>query len=63
MDELPDKEKASHSEVKYERPSARPERYCGNCHSLVERDGGNHCKTVVDPIWLNGWCNRWPGKR
>jgi High potential iron-sulfur protein len=61
--ELPAKEKASHAEVKYEHPSMHAGRYCGNCNSLIEAPDGNRCKTVVEPIYLNGWCKRWPGKK
>jgi hypothetical protein len=63
MEELPEKDKALHAEVKYERPSAIPAHYCGNCKSVIEATSGNRCKTVVEPIYLNGWCERWPGKK
>ena len=63
MVELPTAEKASHKEVKYERSSEHPAEYCGNCQSVIEAIGGTRCKTVKNPIYLNGWCMRWPGKK
>jgi hypothetical protein len=63
MPELPVDEKASHKEVNYEHPSGHMGEYCGNCKSVIEATGGTRCKTVKDPIYLNGWCVRWPGKK
>lgn len=63
MQEQPARDKASHAEVKYEHPSDHAGQYCGNCKSLIEGMGGNRCKTVKDPIFLNGYCIRWPGKK
>ena len=63
MKELATAEKATHAEVKYERPSEHGGQHCGNCNSLIQRLGGNRCKTVKLPIYLNGWCERWPGKK
>jgi hypothetical protein len=62
MQELPDNEKATHKAVKYERPSEHGHEHCGNCKSVIEELDGVRCKTVQSPIWLNGWCERWPGK-
>ena len=60
--ELPVHEKASHEAVKYEHPSDHAGQYCGNCKSILEYLNGNRCKTVASPIYLNGWCERYPGK-
>jgi len=60
--ELAAKDKATHTEVRYERPSEHAGHYCANCRSLIESTDGIRCKTVRSPIYLNGWCERWPGK-
>lgn len=62
MPELPEDEKASHKEVKYEHPSTHTGKGCDNCHSVIEAADGTRCKTVKEPIYLNGYCVRWPGK-
>ena len=59
MSERPDSEKLSHKEVNYERPSDHPAEYCGNCEHVIEASGGVRCESVVNPIYLNGWCKRW----
>lgn len=61
--ELPVHEKASHKEVDYTRPSEHVGQSCGDCKSVIEEIGADvRCKTVASPIYLNGWCTRWPGK-
>ena len=62
MQELPADEKASHREVRYERTSEHMGESCGNCKSVIEAPE-TRCKTVASPIYLNGWCVRWPGKK
>lgn len=62
MAELPDKEKATHKEVKYVRPSDYPGKHCGNCKHVIETLGEVRCQTVKSPIYLTGYCVRWEGK-
>jgi hypothetical protein len=58
MKELATAAKATHAKVHYERPSEHAGEHCDNCNSLL---AGGGCKTVKSPIYLNGWCIRWPG--
>jgi hypothetical protein len=60
--EREEKDKFTHAEVEYERPSAHPAKNCGNCKHVIEAVSGNRCQTVKAPIWLNGWCIRWEKK-
>lgn len=55
--ELPAKDKATHAEVKYERPSEHSGKSCGDCEHLVDALTPR-CMTVKDPIYLNGYCVR-----
>jgi hypothetical protein len=63
MAELPADEKASHAEVKYERPSDRMGEDCGNCKHVIEATSGVRCRTVRNPIYLTGWCVRYERKK
>ena len=62
MAELPDKEKLSHKEVKYERTSEHPGKDCGNCEYVIEAMKGTRCQHVADPIYLSGYCIKWEEK-
>jgi len=55
--ELPAKDKATHAEVHYERPSPFAGKSCGDCDHLVDALEPR-CQTVKDPIYLNGYCIR-----
>lgn len=55
--ELPEKEKATHAEVDYERPSDHAGKSCGDCEHLVDALTPR-CQTVKNPIYLNGYCVR-----
>lgn len=61
--ERPAKEKLSHTEVKYERTSEHAGQDCANCKHVIETLHEVRCESVASPIWLNGWCIRWKGKR
>jgi hypothetical protein len=61
-EELPEKEKAAHSEVKYERTSEHAGKDCGNCEHVIEASSGTRCQTVKEPIYLTGYCERWEKK-
>jgi len=63
MQELPVEDKAPHSEVHYERTSEHAGESCSNCQSLIDAADEPRCKTVESPIYLAGWCVRWPGKK
>lgn len=58
MPELPKDEKASHAEVKYERPSSHGNQHCGNCEYVINSIPAR-CQHVALPIFLNGWCKKY----
>lgn len=60
--EIPAADKASHVEVKYERPSEHMGEDCGDCKHVIEATSGTRCQTVKNPIYLNGWCVRYEAK-
>ena len=62
MAELPDKEKATHKEVEYVRPSDYPGKDCANCEYVIEAMKGIRCQHVASPIYLSGYCVKWEGK-
>ena len=61
--ELPSQDKATHKEVKYERPSEHMARHCGNCSYVIEASSGTRCRIVKSPIFLTGWCEKWEGAK
>jgi hypothetical protein len=62
MAELPQDEKLSHKEVKYERVSEHVGQACANCEYVIEAMKGTRCQHVADPIYLTGWCVKFEKK-